>query len=177
MTIVYKETHQGPQPWEQNWCWDENRIEWNLLIGQIIHRVQLPVLCAHLDATQLAKERAEMIHIEKLIKCKRIWQNRFLNLRECVCNVYRNQGEETFLHTLGQIFRIDNNQPLLQPSIYEVSQIVRESHTSHTSQNIVQKFQCRTNLMMSTISFAWCEDMKTSSKLKEIATLVSRAFV
>jgi hypothetical protein len=45
-----------------------------LLIGQIIHRVQLPVLCANLDATQLAKERAEMIHI----KCKRIWQNKFL---------------------------------------------------------------------------------------------------
>jgi hypothetical protein len=49
-----------------------------LLIGQIIHRVQLPVLCANLDATQLAKERAGMIHIEKLIKCKRIWQNKFL---------------------------------------------------------------------------------------------------
>jgi hypothetical protein len=29
---------------------------------------------------------------------------------------------------------------------------------------------------MSTISFAGCEHMKTSSKLKEIATLVSRAF-
>lgn len=76
--LLYKETHQGPQHWEQNWCWDENRIEWKLLIGQIIHRVQLPVLCAHLDATQSAKERAEMIHIEKLIKCKRIWQNKFL---------------------------------------------------------------------------------------------------